>query len=63
MKWVVLALFVLAILVLGFGAYTEWSGRSPDEKAGSSILYIIGIALLAVDAAIILIYGALTLFR
>ena len=63
MKWLVIALFIMAVLILGFAAYTQLSGRSPDEKAGSAILYIIGIALLIIDGSILLIYGVLALFR
>lgn len=63
MKWLVGILFVIAVLLLGFATYTEVTGRSPDEKAGSAILYIIGGALLAVAAAILLVYGIVALFR
>ncbi|HEX8167799.1 MAG TPA: hypothetical protein VF601_18675 [Beijerinckiaceae bacterium] len=63
MRWAVLAIFVLALVPLGAAVYTQRTGRSGDERAGSAILYLIGGALLVLDAVIVLVYGVLALFR
>jgi hypothetical protein len=63
MKWLVLTIFILGALLLGAAVYTDWTGRSGDERAGSAIFYLAGGALLAVDAAIVVVYGVIALFR
>lgn len=55
MKWLVIGLFVLAAVLFGFGRGTRIWGRSPDEKAGSDIPYLLGAA--AFVLAILLLAG------
>lgn len=43
MKWLVIALFLVAAAMFAVGKWTRLSGRSPDEKAGSDIPYLVGM--------------------
>ena len=55
MKWLVIALFIFAAAMFALGKWTRISGRSPDEKAGSDIPYLLGAA--AFVLAILLLAG------
>ena len=55
MKWLVIGLFVLAAALFALGRWTRVSGRSPDEKAGSDIPYLLGMVVLVL--AILLLAG------
>lgn len=55
MKWLVIGLFVLAALLFALGRWTRVTGRSPDERAGSDIPYLLGAIVLVLD--IILLAG------
>jgi hypothetical protein len=48
MRWIVLVLAVLACVLFAVGKWTRMSGRSPDERAGSDIPYLLGALLLVI---------------
>ena len=53
MKWIVIALFLVASLLFAIGKWTRMSGRSADERAGSDIPYLLGAILLAFDVLLL----------
>jgi hypothetical protein len=62
MKWIVLALFVVACLFFAVGRWTRITGRSADERAGSDIAYLIGAVLLVLDVLLLVGWAIAHLF-
>lgn len=60
MKWVVLGLFVLSLPFIGFGL-ADYGRQQGMDKMGGAILSMIGFGLLALDAVILLMWGAVKL--
>jgi hypothetical protein len=62
MQWLVIGLFVLAAVLFAVGRSTRVSGRSPDEKAGSDIPYVLGMVVLALNVALLVGWALVHLF-
>jgi len=58
MRWLMLVLFVVALLCLGAGYHTEHVARSEDEAVGAVVWWGAATALFAVDALLLVIVAA-----
>jgi len=48
MKWIVLALAVVACVLFAIGKWTSASSESPDERAGADVPYFLSALALVV---------------
>ena len=62
MKWIVIALFVVALLLFAVGKWQRIIGQSPDEKAGSDLFYLLGMVLIVVDVLVLVVWACAQLF-
>jgi uncharacterized protein HemY len=62
MKWIVVILFLFAVLLFAVGKWTRVSGRSPDERAGSDIPYLLAALLTALAVILLVAWAIANLF-
>lgn len=62
MKWMVVVLFLLAVLLFAVGKWTRMAGRSADERAGSDIPYLLAALLIVLAVVLLAAWAIVKLF-
>lgn len=55
MKWLLLILFILGVAFLGWGRHIDHASNIVDDRLASLIPYGIGMALLVIDALLLVV--------